>query len=172
MNKTFARAATALAAGLAVTAAWAGDFPPDTAPSGAHYASRSSEPICTLSDDKETVTCTGTEIGGVGNTNGDVSLSISSSQTIQCTNNGGQVVEVKSTLQSDTSPKNATELRNGTLYVDAIVGTVPTSADLAAKARCPNKNWTKTPLGSLTLSWTYTLTFRGFTLPAIVVTSS
>ena len=58
----------------------------DNAPNGAHYAKGSGEPVCDLSG--LTVTCTGTQIAGVGNTNATVSLSVTSTFTGVCHNPG------------------------------------------------------------------------------------
>jgi hypothetical protein len=41
----------------------------NNAPQGAHYRQGSSEPVCTENVTTNTVSCTGTTIGGVGNTN-------------------------------------------------------------------------------------------------------
>ena len=48
----------------------------------------------------------------------------------------------------------------------------PTDAAFEANATCPNGNWTKETLHStITLSsFTYTLTFAGFTSPYITIT--
>jgi hypothetical protein len=49
---------------------------------------------------------------------------------------------------------------------------VPTAGDFEAAATCPNGNWTKSLAGgSITLSsFTYTLTFAGFTGAYITIT--
>jgi hypothetical protein len=54
----------------------------DNAPQGAHYTKGSGEPVCTLNN--LTVTCTGTEIAGVGNTNATVTLAVTSTFTGEC----------------------------------------------------------------------------------------
>src|SRR5215204_4537839 len=121
----------------------------ENAPEGAHFRQGFGAPVCTISG--LTVSCTGTQIGGVGNTD----------------------VEVKT--QSTTvapAPDELTEVRNGTLIVGAFsASTVPTDETFEALATCPNGNWTKEVLGEPTVSsFTYTLTFEGFTEPAIIVT--
>ena len=71
----------------AVPALAATDF--SNAPQGAHYAQGFGEPVCTLTG--TTVTCTGTEIAGVGNTNATVTLAVTSTFTGTCTNPGGHM---------------------------------------------------------------------------------
>jgi len=143
----------------------------ENAPEGAHFRQGFGAPVCTISG--LTVSCTGTQIGGVGNTDADVSLTITYAATVQCRNHGGQIVEVKT--QSTTvapAPDELTEVRNGTLIVGAFsASTVPTDETFEALATCPNGNWTKEVLGEpIVSSFTYTLTFEGFTEPAIIVT--
>ncbi|HEX5700723.1 MAG TPA: hypothetical protein VFX77_08750, partial [Rubrobacter sp.] len=64
----------------------------DNAPSGAHYRNRSAEPVCTTSTVPTTgaitVSCTGTQIGGVGNTNADLSLAVTGTANFVCHNPG------------------------------------------------------------------------------------
>src|SRR5215204_2420812 len=101
---------TALAAvpALAVT-----DF--SNAPSGAHYARGSAEPVCTLTG--TTVTCTGTTIGGVGNTDATVLLAVTSTFTGTCTNPGGHLVEPFTDSATNTTSTTLTSTRNGQLIV-------------------------------------------------------
>ena len=142
-----------------------------TAPSGAHYRQGSREPTCSVSG--ISVSCTGTQIAGVGNTDATLLLSVSYSATVQCRNNGGQIVDVKTQGTSTTpAPDDATSLRNGTLTVSSFsASNVPTDEAFESRATCPNGNWTKELLGTATVSsFTYTLTFVGFSQPAITVT--
>src|SRR5215207_10518547 len=105
---------TALAAvpALAVT-----DF--SNAPQGAHYARGSAEPICTISG--TTVTCTGTAIEGVGNTNATVVLSVTSTISGVCHNPGvnSMVVEPFSESITTSTSSTITSTRNGRLLVPA-----------------------------------------------------
>jgi hypothetical protein len=143
----------------------------DNAPPGANFRKGSGDPVCTISG--ITVSCGGTQISGVGNADADVSLTVQYAGTVQCRNHGGQIVDVKTQSTSSTpAPDATTELRNGTLVVSTFAAsTVPSDADFEALAVCPNGNWTKELLGTATvLSFTYTLTFDGFTNPAIIVT--
>src|SRR5215204_7475216 len=107
---------TALAAvpALAVT-----DF--SNAPSGAHFAQGSAEPVCTL--DGLTVTCTGTTIGGVGNTNATVNLAVTSTFTGTCTNPGGHLVEPFTESETTTTSTTLTSTKNGRLIVPAQTAT-------------------------------------------------
>jgi hypothetical protein len=140
------------------------------APNGAHYRQGSGDPVCSING--ITVTCTGTQIAGVGNTDANVALSVQYAATVQCRNHGGQIVDVKSQGTSYIpAPDNLTQLRNGTLAVGSFsASTVPSNSTFEGQATCPNGNWTKEVLGSATVvSYTYTLTFVGFSQPAIVV---
>lgn len=143
-----------------------------TAPSGAHYRNGFAEPTCGVGVANLTVSCTGTAIAGVGNTDADLVLTARYSATVRCRNHGGQIVDVKTQTTTATSADNLTDLRNGTLYVSAITATSPTTQSFLDAATCPNRNWTKLLLpGTPALaSFTYTLTFHGFTVPAITVT--
>lgn len=170
MRKLFTIAACAIGA-LALPTAWAAtNFGGNTAPAGAHYAQGSSEPTCSVSG--LTVSCTGTAIGGVGNTDADLLLSVSYSATVTCTNKGGKTVDVKTQITTGSSSNNDTDLRNGTLYVSPIEVIGPSDATFIRRASCPNGNWTKALVaGSPSVTgYTYTLTFIGYSAPAITIT--
>src|SRR5215216_7206386 len=121
----------------------------ENAPQGAHYATGFGEPVCTITG--TTVTCTGTEIVGVGNTNATVLLAVTSTFTGTCTNPGGHLVEPFT--ESET----------------ATTATAVSSAEFLATFGCPNPNWTPEVTGTA-ISFVYTLTFAGFSAPAITVT--
>jgi hypothetical protein len=118
------------------------------------------------------VTCTGFELAGVGNTNATVSLVATYSATIQCTNRGGELVESHDDSVTTSTTAQVFPTKNGRLVVPAQTSTAPTSAQVLAQADCPNPNWTPSVLaGSITLaSFTYSLTFAGFSSPYIVIT--
>jgi hypothetical protein len=104
-----------------------------------------------------------------------VSLTVSYSGTVTCTNRGGNLVEVKTQTETTTpAPDDATELRNGQLFVDPISSTAPSEQSFLDAADCPNGNWTKDLVeGSPSVtSFLYTLTFDGFTAAAISVAGS
>jgi hypothetical protein len=134
------------------------------APSGAHFRRGSDDPVCSVKG--LTVSCTGTAIAGVGNTDANLSLTVSYAATVNCRNHGGQIVAVKTQGTSVTpAPDATTDLRNGTLYVSAFgASTVPTDQSSKDAATCPNGNWTKEfQAGSPTVaSFIYTLAFVGF----------
>ncbi|CAG7565373.1 unnamed protein product [Fusarium equiseti] len=138
------------------------------APQGAHYAQGSSKPTCTLIG--LTVSCTGTTIQGVGNTNAEVELVVTTTFTGTCTNKGGNLVEpfTKSTTTDTLATVSPAE--NGNLQVPEQTATGTSSEDFLKTFKCPNRNWTpeaKNPV----VSYTYTLTFAGFNDPAIFITS-
>jgi hypothetical protein len=139
----------------------------NNAPQGAHYAKGASEPTCTLSG--LTVTCTGTAIEGVGNTNATVNLSVTSTFTGTCTNPGGHLVEPFTESETTTTTSVITSTRNGRLVVPAQTATAVSSEEFLANFECPNPNWTPQVTGTA-ISFVYTLTFAGFTAPAITVT--
>src|SRR5215207_8422130 len=153
---------TALAAvpALAVT-----DF--SNAPQGAHYATGFGEPTCTLTG--TTVDCTGTEIVGVGNTNATVTLAVTSTFTGTCTNRGGHLVEPFTEQETTTTSTVVTSTRNGQLIVPAQTATGVSSEQFLASFECPNPNWTPAVTGTA-ISYRYSLTFAGFTEPAILIT--
>lgn len=160
MNKS---ALLAVAAFFALPAAWSETFPA-YAPSGAHYANGYAEPTCSVDSTTQDVNCTGTIIGGVGNTNAAAMLSASYSGTVQCRNHGGQVVEVKTQATTGSSSGQLKPSKNGQLVVPTLSAYAPSNADLLAQAKCPNGNWTPELIAGPTLtSYAYTLTFKGYT---------
>jgi hypothetical protein len=149
--------------GLAATT-----FNSSAAPNGTHV--QTGTPGCTV--DGLTVTCASYELAGVGNANAQADLSATYSATVDCTNKGGKLVPVKSSVQPASSSTGELEPKNGRLAVPALVGPpAPSTQDFLNAATCPNGNWTKSLAGSPTLeSWTYTLTFAGFNAPYITIT--
>ena len=142
---------------------------PAAAPTGTHLQRGTIG--CSVTND--VVTCTSYELAGVGNANAQATLTATYSATVQCRNRGGQIVEVKS--QTTTAPTTSGQLepKNGRLVVPALSsGPVPTDEAFEANATCPNGNWTRETLGSsITVSsFTYTLTFAGFSSPYITIT--
>ena len=164
-------AAVALAMfGITTAAQAATTVNPAAAPTGTHLQTGTIG--CTV-DSAQIVNCSGFELAGVGNANATGSLVTSYTATVQCRNHGGQIVDVKS--QVTTAPTTTGNLapKNGRLTVTPLSSSpVPTAAQFEAQATCPNGNWTKELLGgTITLSsFTYTLTFAGFTSPYITIT--
>lgn len=148
---------------LFAPAAWA-QTNPANGPNGAHFAT--AEPVCTVDQATQDVSCTGATIGGVGHTNATAILSATYSGTVQCTNHGGQVVDVKTQTTDATSSGKLTPSRNGQLVVPPLSATAPTADELKANATCPNGNWTKQLVAGPTLTnFVYTITFAGFNGP-------
>jgi hypothetical protein len=139
------------------------------APQGAHFAKGSGEPVCTV--DGTTVTCTGTQIAGVGNTNATVTLAVTSTISGVCRNPGTnkKVVEPFSESVTETSSSLITSTKNGRLVVPAQSTTGASTGDFLETFTCPNPNWTP-EVTSNVLSFSYTLTFAGFSDPAIWIT--
>jgi len=144
------------------------------APTGTHFVTGTPAPSCTVT--ATTVNCPtqAFELAGVGNTNASATLAATYSATVQCRNHGGQIVEVHSQTITATSTTGTLSPKNGRLTIPPISATSPTAAEFEASATCPNPNWTAEILaGSITLqSFTYTVTFAGFTSPAITITGT
>lgn len=137
---------------------------PANAPGGTHL--QSGDIGCTVDTDLS-VTCSSFELAGVGNTNADVSLVANYSASINCTNKGGNLVEVHTVEFSAGETFTATSSKNGRLRV------AEADADpFAAPQVCPNPNWRPSIApGTLVLEdFTYTVTFAGFTAPYILIT--
>lgn len=131
-------------------------------PTGAHFAGKTSA-ACTTSG--TTVNCNDYEVAGVGNANATATLTANYTANVLCSNNGtnpNNAVEAQSTSFSTTSSSGNLSPKNGRLSVPALSTSAPSSPPAGS---CPNPNWTATfAAGSPTLvSFTYTLTFVGFT---------
>ena len=149
------------------TASAVTDF--SNAPQGAHYARGSAEPVCTITG--TTVTCTATAIEGVGNTNATVVLSVTSTISGVCHNPGAnsKVVEPFSKSITESTSTTIASTRNGRLLVPAQSTTGTSTEEFLATFTCPNPLWTP-EVTSNVLSFEYSLTFAGFTEPAILIT--
>jgi hypothetical protein len=143
-----------------------GSFNPANAPGSSHLTSGTPQCVVNASLD---VNCSAYVLGGVGHTNADVSLTATYSATIDCTNHGGNLVESHTSTFSDSSSTTVTSSRNGQLSVPA-----QSASAFGAPQVCPNPNWTPSiRAGTLTLeTFTYMLTFAGFTSPYITITAS
>src|SRR3954447_20231504 len=143
---------------------------PAAAPTGTHLQTGTIG--CSVDPATQLVTCSTFELAGVGNANATGSLNTTYTATVQCRNHGGQIVEVKSQVETAPVTTGSLSPKNGRLTVPALNSSpVPTAAAFEAQATCPNGNWTKELLGgTITLSsFTYTLTFAGFTSPYITI---
>src|SRR5215208_4986510 len=107
----------------------------ENAPQGAHFAQGQAAPTCTLSG--LTVTCTGTQIEGVGNTNATVNLAVTSTFTGTCTNPGGHLVEPFTEQETTTTTSTIQSTRNGALIVNPQTATAVSSEEFLAKFECP-----------------------------------
>jgi hypothetical protein len=162
---------------LFATAAWAavapgtytpkaGSFDPANAPGSSHLASGT--PSCTVNADLS-IDCSAYVLGGVGHTNADVLLTANYSATIDCFNGGtnkNNPVESHTANFAADSHATVTSSKNGQLSVPK-----QSVSPFSAPQVCPNPNWTpKIRAGTLTLnSFTYTLTFAGFSSPYITI---
>ena len=147
-------------------------FSSSTAPTGAHYANGSFEPVCTQSG--LAIDCSGTQINGVGHTNASLNLSVAYLAVVDCRNNGGKIVPVKAQLTAAGAVSLDIASKNGALLVPAIATDeedVPTAAEFEAQAVCPNGNWTREAREETigTSGYVYLLTFAGFSEPAISI---
>ena len=96
----------------------------DNALSGAHFRKGFAEPVCTESTVPTTgaitVSCTGTQIAGVGNTNADLLLEVEGTANFVCHNPGNEnIVEPHSDSVSESVEATLVPSRNGTLVVPA-----------------------------------------------------
>ena len=117
-----------------------------------------------------TVSCTGTQIAGVGNTNADLSLAVEGTANFVCHNPGNEnIVDPHSASVSEETSTALVPSRNGTLVVPTQSVTI-SPEEAAAQFTCPNANWTEEFTGFSDLSFTYSLTFAGFGEPVISIT--
>lgn len=148
----------------------ADSFNPANAPGSAHLANRSPSPECVVNADLS-IDCNAYVLGGVGNTNATVLLEADYSATIDCFNPG---TNPNNPIESHTAEFTASDTatvastRNGQLRVPA-----QEVSPFDAPQVCPNPNWTpEIREGTLVLeTFTYTLTFAGFTSPYITITA-
>jgi hypothetical protein len=141
----------------------AGSFNPANAPGSSHLTSGS--PSCTVNANSS-IDCSAYVLGGVGHTNATVSLTANYSATIDCTNNGGNLVESHTATFAADSAATVASTKNGQLSVPA-----QSVSPFGAPQVCPNPNWTPSIRGgTVTLnSFTYTLKFAGFSSAYITI---
>jgi len=145
---------------------------PANAPTGTHFFGTAT---CSVDTSTLLVTCSSYQLAGVGSSNATGALDTTYSATVNCTNHGGMLVPVKSSAQTAPTTTGSLSPKNGKLTVPSLNSSpVPTAAQFEAAATCPNGNWTKSLQGgSITLSsFTYTLTFAGFSGPFITITGN
>jgi hypothetical protein len=139
------------------------------APKGTRFLTGAQEPTCTVSG--VDVTCTSYELRGVGTTRAEALLWVTWTALIECKDEAGQVVEVSVNDEADGDIRQLEA--NGRLVVPVLAS--PSGwpeAQFSEIATCPVEEWFPSVVpGSITLTdFTYTLTFEGFTEPAITVT--
>jgi hypothetical protein len=142
-------------------------------PSGGHIQSGS--PIVCVVSSSLVVTCSNSnyQINGIGNTNADAHLAATYEATVDCTNKGGNLVEVKSQATGAGDTDATFKSKNGSLTVTPISAQTPTDAAFEASATCPNGNWRKSvaPGDPTLVSFTYTLTFTGLSTAAVFISA-
>ena len=144
----------------------AGSFNGANAPGSSHLTSGS--PSCTVNANLS-IDCSAYVLGGVGHTNATVALTANYTAIVDC-NNGGtnknNPVESHTTSFSPSSTATVASTKNGQLSVPA-----QSASAFGAPQVCPNPNWTPSiRAGTLVLNtFTYTLTFAGFTSPYITI---
>jgi hypothetical protein len=163
---TAVSAAVALAVTPGTYTPTSDSFNPANAPASSHLQSGTVQ--CVVNADLS-IDCSSYVLAGVGHTNATVDLSATYSALINCTNHGGNLVEVHSATFSADSSATLTPSRNGELRVGA-----RSVSPFSAPQVCPNPNWTPSIApGTLVLNtFSYTLTFAGFSSPYITITAS
>jgi hypothetical protein len=140
---------------------------PANAPSGTHLQTGAIG--CTVASNNLDVSCTLFELAGVGHTNAVVTLTATYTADVTCSNKGvnpQNAVEAQGSTFTDSTSTPLTSSKNGRLTVPAQSKSFPGTTSSA----CPNGNWTATFTNKTLKSFTYTLTFDGFTDPYITIT--
>lgn len=140
-------------------------------PTGAHFQAGTSA-VCTINVNGTTVDCSSYQVAGVGNANATASLTANYTANVTCSNKGtnpNNDVESQATSFSTGTTTGNLNPKNGKLTVPALSTSAPTSPPAGS---CPNGNWTAAfASGSPTLvSYSYTLTFAGFTGAWLTIT--
>ena len=174
LNKRFIALAALVGAVAALStialAAITTTITPANAPSGTHVQTGAIG--CSVASDGLTVSCSTFELAGVGHTNANLLYEANYTATIDCFNKGVNPQNpIESHVESFTDVRNIplTSSKNGRLRVPAVSSGPATVVD---DATCPNPNWDpRIRAGTLVLqSFTYSLTFEGFTQPYILIT--
>jgi hypothetical protein len=137
-------------------------------PGGTHVQTGSIS--CTVTG--VSVSCTGYELAGVGNTNASVILSATFSADVACNNPAGgknrnNDIEPHATTFDAEDSFTAASTKNGRLTVRSAS---VSPGEVSDEDLCPNGNWIP-EVTNLTLeSFSYTVTFAGFTSAAVVIT--
>ena len=143
-------AVPALATGDAV-------FDPTAAPTGTHV--QTGTPTCSFNNTGG-VTCSSYELAGVGNRNATATLETTYTAKVNCRNNGGKIVAVKTGTFDSTSTTDRLSPKNGKLTVPSLSSSAPSASKFISQQTCPNPNWTPELGSAITLkSSVYTLVF-------------
>jgi hypothetical protein len=138
-------------------------------PSGAHLQSGTQQCECSGSQ----ISCSSFEICGVGNTDASVQLESSCTATVTCTNRGLNTVDVKTQPVTASSNVVRANARNGCVRIPSVPLNEPSTSQLEAAARCPNRNWRKSVVaGSVSCRFSETVTFDGCQDPFTTVSGS
>ena len=114
------------------------------------------EPTCSVTG--TTVTCTGSDIAGLGNDNVRAELIATYSGVIECTNPGGQVVEAHETTFSTESDTGVLRSKNGRVLVPQTSVSGPTELTRdEERTFCPNPQWDAALTDVELESFTYTI---------------
>jgi hypothetical protein len=146
----------------------ADSFSSANAPASSHLANGSASPQCVVNTALD-VNCNAYTLAGVGHTNATVDLAATYTAIVDCFNPGtnpNNPIESHTTNFTADSTATIPSTKNGQLSVPA----QSVSAGQVGQV-CPNPNWTpKIRAGTLQLlTFTYTLTFAGFTSPYITI---
>jgi hypothetical protein len=150
------------------TAAIVRTINPDAGPTGAHF--QTGDATCVVNANLS-VSCSSYELGGVGNADATANLTASYTATIDCNNpsekNKNNPVESHTAAFTAANSSGQLEPKNGRLRVPAL-----SVSPFSAPQVCPNDSWVpEIRDGTLVLvSFTYTLTFDGFTGAYITIT--
>jgi hypothetical protein len=140
---------------------------PANAPSGTHLQTGAIG--CTVASNNLDVSCTLFELAGVGHTNAVVTLTATYTADVTCSNKGvnpQNAVEAQGSTFTDSTSTPLTSSKNGRLTVPAQSASFPGTTSSA----CPNGTWTAAFTNKTLKSFTYTLTFDGFSGAYITIT--
>jgi hypothetical protein len=172
LNKRFVALAALVGAiaalSIVASAAITTTINPANAPSGTHVQTGTIG--CSVTG--LTLSCSTFELAGVGHTNANLRLEANYTATVDCFNPGANPqnpIESHTEAFADVRNIPLTSSKNGRLRVPAVSTSPETVVD---DATCPNPNWDpRIRPGTLVLqSFTYSLTFEGFTQPYILIT--
>jgi hypothetical protein len=150
---------------LGLGAAQTFTFEPDTscAPTGTHLQTGATRCQCV----DGTVSCTAFQLCGVGGSEATVLLNSAFAAMVECTNRGGNTVEVKTNSIPVGGTTQTVSARRGCVSIPELTtGPRPSNSTFENAATCPNENWSKDVVAnSITNTFDFSLTFSGFSCP-------